>query len=1094
MPKVTLPFRGINRATDLLTSDNGDATELINARLKDGSIVPAAPIDKVGEMDARGLLGINYFIKKAVWHSKSECYVCVTTEGGMRFYDKDFNRIDGVPSLEIVDDIAVVGNTVCCTTPNGLRFYLWKNNGYVFLGGLPMIDENNVTITTSKVESDETWDKALFKMKTEETGLYGEVHHMVGKLCGPGIVMKNSDAPMDYNLEKSEGEENPTYVEYLEHFDEKVKGYVSESISNIATQKGYIDAAKFRIGFRLFDGSVMSATPEILLYGFSQICDGTDYKGFKDVTDVHVDPGYAMGCNNFEFMFRPGNKLRIRAYGFKADFAFDFSDYFNTEDWEDIITGVEVYTTGSIPFFELSKKNRAGDGMADFEYWRPCVPVPFRWSGVGNWYYIGNGYGQYSAKYSEGGNGNTIVGFVEADGGAWSMMSQSNVDANGEYVEATRFPYGLMYTDAYREKLDNAHIYRLCAKYKLSGEKEWEIDNTSSTELALQEVMVVDGADTNYCGGKLHVYNQRLHRWGGVENLKSRVAMPMSTRAYRDAVGDKQYGFYALADVWVVGRLQGGKTVKRYADRCLKMTYMTGYPDLKGAPSGRFENLLDGLVCYPDSRIDEMVVVIKNSPTVGKPYAVRSFSLKAATTGNTSYYRLKVDDMFPFVKRRDNAAAAVDNGLYIVKPERPEIDNDFDGGYLDKDTIDNSNDDMLNVDGIPTPDGGYGDSMTEVYNYAIYPQIFNDKVENITPKTWDAYATEEEVYAAYPHLVETDGEKRDGLIAVSNAGNPFHFAGKNEVVVGDEEVIGLVANVVSLSQNEFGAQPMYAFTKEGIYALSVDTSGALAYDRAAPVSRDIAENADCISAAGKGVVYVTGGGIRYIEGEDVTQIDGRIIGKEGREIVKSPALYSLCSSLNMKSIAHKGGDIRDYLNGAVAAYNFKEQEVLMSNYKFGFSYIYSIASQSWSKVEGSWRAVVKRGDKTLLLTDQEGANSVWEMKSGERDNASLLYVSRPQSVGTTGYKRCIQMALRGYIEMADGGRMGAYLLGSNDGLHFTLIGGKETQGETRDLTNDSVMSKSYRWLMVAIGGRGIGGGTKLTMAEMDVVTSYETKL
>ena len=86
MQKVNIQFGGITRNTDDEMCRDGECMELINMRLKDGSLQP------VGNPILKASLSDRY--KTAYYHSLADKYLMIKdTDGNVDVYDNDFKFI-----------------------------------------------------------------------------------------------------------------------------------------------------------------------------------------------------------------------------------------------------------------------------------------------------------------------------------------------------------------------------------------------------------------------------------------------------------------------------------------------------------------------------------------------------------------------------------------------------------------------------------------------------------------------------------------------------------------------------------------------------------------------------------------------------------------------------------------------------------------------------------------------------------------------------------------------------------------------------------------------------------------------------------------
>lgn len=141
MSVVKVPFSGIVRSVDPGLSQDGQCVELINARVKDGSVRP------IGRPKVIGALTIeDEEIVSITYHPAAEKYIVITDESVYYMGEP----VDSVFSPTLLsDDLAgstkvdILGNVLVFTKPeNGVDkplYVIWKNGSYHYLGEAPKI-------------------------------------------------------------------------------------------------------------------------------------------------------------------------------------------------------------------------------------------------------------------------------------------------------------------------------------------------------------------------------------------------------------------------------------------------------------------------------------------------------------------------------------------------------------------------------------------------------------------------------------------------------------------------------------------------------------------------------------------------------------------------------------------------------------------------------------------------------------------------------------------------------------------------------------------------------------------------------------------
>lgn len=319
---------------------------------------------------------------------------------------------------------------------------------------------------------------------------------------------------------------------------------------------------------------------------------------------------------------------------------------------------------------------------------------------------------------------------------------------------------------------------------------------------------------------------------------------------------------------------------------------------------------------------------------------------------------------------------------------------------------------------------------------------------------------------------------REETMKVSAVDNPFFFPAA-QTYKFEGAVVGAASNTEAVSQGQFGQYPLYVFTDKGIWMLSVDTSGKGAYTMMSPISREVCTGALCPVSGG--VAFTTDRAVMIISGSEVMDISAAIDGDKGLLANYSNKLYTeilrragVTETLNVEPI-------REYLKKYYIslAYNGRRGELYLTSsswrtLEFKYSYVYSLKSQKWGIADFVF-SLTTNSYPGLVVYDEATRLAFEDSSTVARP---VVAISRPIKLGTTGYKRLRQAALRGTFK----GALDFYLFGSKDAANWVLLGGKElVDGEHRDIVTQMFRSKQYRFLAFAVVGNITG---RLSMVEM----------
>lgn len=220
-------------------------------------------------------------------------------------------------------------------------------------------------------------------------------------------------------------------------------------------------------------------------------------------------------------------------------------------------------------------------------------------------------------------------------------------------------------------------------------------------------------------------------------------------------------------------------------------------------------------------------------------------------------------------------------------------------------------------------------------------------------------------------------ERLGNVVLTSFAGNPFNWAAKGEAIVGEGNVLSLVANTTALSDGQFGSHPLYAFTdSEGVWAMSISGDGQLVAVQ--PVSRDILSDQRSIVQTDRSVLFASDRGIMELSGASSACISERL--DEGVSVVGSlPRFDALLRALfgdDAEAVSSCLADVgfREYCRGCRIVYDYALRRVVVFNEAYVYAYVYSLKTKSWSTMVCDYKDVLNSYPMALVTT--RGGNVV----------------------------------------------------------------------------------------------------------------------
>lgn len=197
--------------------------------------------------------------------------------------------------------------------------------------------------------------------------------------------------------------------------------------------------------------------------------------------------------------------------------------------------------------------------------------------------------------------------------------------------------------------------------------------------------------------------------------------------------------------------------------------------------------------------------------------------------------------------------------------------------------------------------------------------------------------------------VSNEIEDTTNLI-VSEVLNPYYFSPEHSYLMPGE-IINLAVNTEQISTSQIGQYPLYAFTTEGIYALQVG-DGKILYSNVIPISAEIAVEGSPVLQTKYGVIFATTKGLKLIAGQQIANFSEPMNGEIDLDI-RNNQDYSRANN-NEKAyniIPYLSAvPFSEYIRESVMGYDITEDEVIISNNRYNYSYVFSLKTNTWHKI------------------------------------------------------------------------------------------------------------------------------------------------
>lgn len=312
-------------------------------------------------------------------------------------------------------------------------------------------------------------------------------------------------------------------------------------------------------------------------------------------------------------------------------------------------------------------------------------------------------------------------------------------------------------------------------------------------------------------------------------------------------------------------------------------------------------------------------------------------------------------------------------------------------------------------------------------------------------------------------------------IYTSDVSNPFTFKPSDTNTIGTGRILALCASTQAISQGQFGAFPLYAFTTEGIWALSVNDSGG--WSSIQPVSRDvIAEGTQPISID-KAVVFFSEQGLMILEGGVTTCISKNLT---------SDSIHPIPANLPTGIPTDELSAALTFPKSASLGYDYMHSRI----YAFGkyITWVYSLRKGTWSHTYAG-----NAGDYAL----NEYPNMIM-VRCGEGKPQELLeltpasgyysfgeFLTRPVKFGSYSLRTIRSLVTRGLAEDVYATQV---LYASFDGESFAPIAGDDSKRISR------ISGSGYQMHSLFCSVRNFDSHFAITCTDCDVIPKHTNKL
>jgi hypothetical protein len=245
-------------------------------------------------------------------------------------------------------------------------------------------------------------------------------------------------------------------------------------------------------------------------------------------------------------------------------------------------------------------------------------------------------------------------------------------------------------------------------------------------------------------------------------------------------------------------------------------------------------------------------------------------------------------------------------------------------------------------------------------------------------------------------------------------------------------------------------------------------------------------------------VFVGKQGVMLLSGGKMKNLSASMDGNTGvfRDITADSVIAKVHSMMMLPDVVGNDG-FAPFMQSARVAYLPSHDEVMFANRGYGYSYLYSLRHAAWSQMSFGVKGFVKGYPFFRIFMSKAGKSIVKSIDDTPSGDNRVLIVTRPQLWGTKLPKRVMQLMLHASAKPAgERNRMlpvlACYMLGSNDGVHFKLVAGRETDKELNDMKFPYFPTQAYRYYLFVVCGE-LSADSFVTGLDIDVEPAWNNR-
>jgi ferredoxin len=343
--------------------------------------------------------------------------------------------------------------------------------------------------------------------------------------------------------------------------------------------------------------------------------------------------------------------------------------------------------------------------------------------------------------------------------------------------------------------------------------------------------------------------------------------------------------------------------------------------------------------------------------------------------------------------------------------------------------------------------------------------------------------------------------------AVSALHLPMFYPAKYYNIVGNKRVVGFSANSLAIDAGNFGVYPVFVFSENGVYAMELGTGDVLV-TRIVPLSGDVCIERDSITNIGGATLFASRDGLRILQGQRSQKLTAMLENYTGNPLSGNRHFEAILTKYGWGEFISGYGDFQAFLSGAKTYLHYKENEVVVTNETFPYSYVLYLPKAT----EGGGIRISKISERYYnILNDYPnayGTNASGQViynigseqsEAGSSGKQEVFVQTNAFKLGTDEFEVIRRLIVRIRLGvLTEGQQTGAYLFASNDTRKWAWVDGCEitAQNAPQGAQNFAPLRypASMKYGILVIAGSIDRVMDSLTHVSVDYEKRYENKI